>query len=1011
VRSLQFISLRLLLLFCFATSLWAVDPGRYISQYAHTAWRIQDGVFSGTPNAIVQTRDGYVWIGTQSGLVRFDGVRFVPWVPPNGKHVSEGIFSLLAGRDGSLWIGTGAHLSRLKDGELLNYQEGLGRINAIFEDRDGTVWMTRSRVRDATGPLCRVLDTKLRCFGKADGITRPYAGPLVGDREGNLWMGNSDVLTRWRADSSTTIALPALKRAEGLGGVLALAVTGDNSIWAGIDRRGPGSGLQRLFQGVWKPFVTPALKGSNLEVSALFVDRANTLWVGTTTQGIYRIHEGNVDRFSGADGLSSDSVSGFYEDLEGNLWVATSEGVDCFRDTPVLTFSTRQGLVTNFVYSVLAARDGTIWIGNHGALESLRRGETSSIQARDGLPGERVTSLLEDHAGHLWVGVDNELYVYNEGKFSQIRHAPGAPLGVIVALAEDQDNVVWAEAIGNPRKLVRIQDREVREEIPAARVASALSIASDHKDGIWMGLVDGGLAHYQQGKLTTYPASIKDSVTHQVVVDSDGSVLGASSAGLIEWQSGILRTLTSQNGLPCDNLYGLVFDNDKALWLYAQCGLLKIAGTELKQWRNNANAVVKVDTFDVFDGARPWSTAFQPGASLSPDGRLWFANESVLQMVDPAHLSRNAVLPPVHVEGVIADHKSYSSVAGVRLPPRTRDLEIDYTALSFAAPRKVRFRYKLEGLDLAWQDPGSRRQAFYSNLRPGKYRFRVIASNNDGVWNDDGATMDFSIAPAWYQTRLFLILCTVGGGLFIWACFRLRVRQIHSSLSARFDERLAERTRMARELHDTFLQTLQGSKMVAKHALDNSSDPAQMRTTMEQLSVWLERAIDEARAALNSLRSSTTQRNDLLEAFRRAVEECRMQRPMEVSFSMTGASKDMHPVVRDEIYRVGYEAIRNACAHSTGNRLEVGLKYGHDLVVLIKDNGVGIDPTIAEKGKDGHFGLQGMRERTARIGGKLTVASSKTGTEVSVVVPGDIVFRKPSASPLEKIKTILRRAG
>jgi signal transduction histidine kinase len=180
---------------------------------------------------------------------------------------------------------------------------------------------------------------------------------------------------------------------------------------------------------------------------------------------------------------------------------------------------------------------------------------------------------------------------------------------------------------------------------------------------------------------------------------------------------------------------------------------------------------------------------------------------------------------------------------------------------------------------------------------------------------------------------------------------------------------------------------------------------------MEQLSVWLERAIDEARAALNSLRSSTTQRNDLLEAFKRAVEECRMQRPMEVSFSMTGASKDMHPVVRDEIYRVGYEAIRNACAHSTGNRLEVGLKYGHDLVVLIKDNGVGIDPTIAEKGKDGHFGLQGMRERTARIGGKLTVASSKTGTEVSVVVPGDIVFRKPSASPLEKIKTILRRAG
>jgi signal transduction histidine kinase len=240
----------------------------------------------------------------------------------------------------------------------------------------------------------------------------------------------------------------------------------------------------------------------------------------------------------------------------------------------------------------------------------------------------------------------------------------------------------------------------------------------------------------------------------------------------------------------------------------------------------------------------------------------------------------------------------------------------------------------------------------------------------------------------------------------------LRVQQIHKSVSARFDERLAERTRMARELHDTFLQTIQGSKLVADNALKKSDDPERMRHAVEQLSVWLGQATQEGRAVLNSLRTSTAQKNDLAEAFQRATEECRLLGPSEVSFLVFGDSKEMHPVVRDEIYRVGYEAIRNACMHSKGSRLEVELKYGHDLVLRVKDNGVGIDPTIGAHGKEGHFGLQGMRERVARIGGKLTIVSSAgAGTEITVLVPGGIVFREPSASPLDKMRTILRNVG
>jgi signal transduction histidine kinase len=411
----------------------------------------------------------------------------------------------------------------------------------------------------------------------------------------------------------------------------------------------------------------------------------------------------------------------------------------------------------------------------------------------------------------------------------------------------------------------------------------------------------------------------------------------------------------------------------------------------MQRWWEHPDITLQLQIFDVFDGVQPGLAIFA-GAARAPDGRLWFANGVVLQMIDPDHLSGNALPPPVHVEGVIADRKNYPPRKDLRLPPLTRDLEIDYTALSFVVPQKVRFRYRLEGRDAGWQEPGTRRQAFYSDLRPGRYRFRVIASNNDGVWNEEGETLDFSVAPAWYQTNWFRILCVASGVFIVWVIYRLRVLQISRAIGARFDERLAERTRMARDLHDTFLQTIQGSKLVADDALESSTDPIRMRRAVEQLSVWLARAMQEGRAALNSLRTATTQTNDLGEALRRVTEDRLIPGSMAVAFSVVGDAREMHPIVRDEIYRIGYEAIRNACMHSGANRLEVELIYTNDLALRVHDNGTGIDPAIADRGKDGHFGLQGMRERAARIGGKLTlVSSSSSGTEIKLVVPGGII--------------------
>jgi len=287
----------------------------------------------------------------------------------------------------------------------------------------------------------------------------------------------------------------------------------------------------------------------------------------------------------------------------------------------------------------------------------------------------------------------------------------------------------------------------------------------------------------------------------------------------------------------------------------------------------------------------------------------------------------------------------------------------------------------------------------------------VIACNNDGVWNEEGATLDFSVAHAWFQMKSFLLLFLMIAALIVWALYRLRVRHLSRIISTRFDERLAERTRIARELHDTFMQTIQGSKLVADDALDHSSDSTRMRQAMKQLSLWLGQAAQEGRAALNSLRTSATQTNDLAAALQRVTEDGLIPDCIAVAFSVAGHSQEIHPIVRDEIYRIGYEAIRNVSMHSRASHLEIEIRYNHGLVLRVKDNGVGIDPVVAEEGKEGHFGLSGMRERADRIRGKLLIVSSpNSGTEVKLIVPSSMLFNSTNQlqGTLAKITAFFR---
>jgi signal transduction histidine kinase/ligand-binding sensor domain-containing protein len=987
---------------------WGVDSNSRISQYGHTSWKTQDGAFSGSPVVITQTTDGYLWIGTNVGLVRSDGVRFASWNPPTGSRLLDSrIFSLLGTRDGSLWIGTGYSISRWKGGELTNYPELSGRIESIVEGDDGTVWLVRTQATDKAGPLCRLKDERFRCYGVSDGIPFALGIQLSKGSSGELWVGGYSELCRWRPGSCSSYFANGPRGPETFASLRGVTAGANGAVWAVIDRSSHVLQFEHFEHGSWTSVAFPTVTTVNSDVTALFVDRNETLWVGTANHGVLRVRGGDVDHFGSADGLSSDAVLRFYEDAEGTLWIVTSEGIDNFRDLKVASYSVSEGLSAAAASTVLASPDDTVWIGNYRALDSLRAGRLSAIRAAHGLPGLNVTTMFEDHAGRLWVGLDTGLWVYDRGIFRAIRHPDGTAFGVIFAITEDVQHNIWVRA-GPHLDLIR--DLRLQNEFTSAQISTAYILASDPRGGIFLGLVNGDLVHYQDNKTQTI-ASTEVGNRRQIrdlLVESDGSVWGTTLDEVARWKDGVRKNLSTRNGLPCDGIFALVQDNGKSLWLYSRCGLITIDKAQLDSWWDDPDRVVKFKLLDAFDGVQPGLTSLKPQATRSPDGRLWFVNGQILQVVDPDHLQQNTIPPPVHVEDIVGDRKSYSPKEGLRLPPLTRDLEIEYTGLSFVAPQKVRFRYKLEGRDTGWQEPGTRRQAFYSDLPPGKYQFRVIACNNDAVWNEEGATLDFSVAPAWYQTSWFRVLCAASAVLVAWVFYQLRVRQIAKAISDRFDERLAERTRMARDLHDTFLQTIQGSKLVADDALDPSTDPVRMRRAMEQLSVWLDQAMQEGRAALNSLRTSTTQRNDLADAFRRAAENGHIPGSMEAVLSVVGDARDMHPIVRDEVYRIGYEAIRNAYLHSRGSRLEVELRYGQDLTVRVRDNGVGIEPTVATHGKDGHFGLRGMRERAARIGAQLTIVTSATnGTETTVVVPGRIVFRKATRGLSRKRKAPL----
>ena len=963
------------------------------SQYEHTAWRVKDGIFNAIPTWITQTTDGYIWVGTELGLLRFDGVRFVPWsrLPQRSASITD-VDALLATADGSLWISSSDLFLQLKGDKVVYYPVLRGHIVAMVDDGNGGVWLARIQNRDRDAPLCHAYNRQIKCFGKADSVAPDQGGSLFQDASGVLWMGGDGQLVTGRPGAFTTITLPPSRLSGGLTGVTSFENGFGGSILVGMSAAGPNRGLQEIKAGHWTTFKRPGFDGSKVEVTRLLRLDDGSLLIATASDGIFVIRGDQVDHYGSRDGLSGDTVNAIFQDREKNVWVVTSDGIDRFRIPKVLTISRRDGLSSDMASSVLATHDGTVYVGNHDALDQIQNNSVASIRAADGLPRGTVTDLLEDRAGRLWVGGDENLAFRTGKKFTIVLRSDGKPVGQIQDLIEDGNGDLWGIPAPVQRWLIHVHGTQAKEEPITVTGPRIYSVAANPGGGIVVSFGGGRIATYKDGVLETVvpPAEL---TIFKMSLTADGRVLARSVyskvVGYLNWKR---QSLGMQNGLPCNNVYSYVLTKEGDLWLYASCGLIEIKKPELEEWWKNPAAILKYRLFDSFDGVTAARATFHPSAYEGPDGKLWFVNDRNVQMIDPKTVTQNSVPPPVHIEAAVADRHSYTAQSYLRLPGHVRDLEIDYAALSFVVPEKIQFRYRLDGRDKDWQDPGTRRQAFYTDLPPGHYTFHVIAANNDGVWNTTGDSLTFFIPPSFYQTVWFKIAVTLAAAALLWMLYVLRLRSATAELSARLGERLQERERIARELHDTLLQDFQAVilrfQLVANHLV--KGDPH--RAEVEEGLAYADKVLAEGREHIRDIRADTKALDGFVESLGLYGQELSLSWPLKFTINATGKPFGLYPRIRDEIYRIGREAIGNAFRHSSGSEVTVEVVYTADAFIMrIRDDGEGIGADVLKEGRPGHWGINNMRERARNIGASLNFSATPgSGTCIELKIAAEL---------------------
>jgi signal transduction histidine kinase len=949
-------------------------PSQSLLALNHTVFTHQQGA-PRQSSAIAQTSDGYLWMATDTGVVRFDGIRFeedaVHGLPPRSP------LTLHADTENNLWVGFNfGTLARIRDGSATLFEGNgvpTGSVFGILETPDRVLWAMSTQgisrfIRNQWIPL----DPGMGYVPK-----RPLDAFVTPD--GAMWI----------MDPPYFFVLKKGARQF---------VKADHSE-ANIARWGLPAGSK------WLPS-----QDENFGYGDGVTDSTGAYWLIRTKEGINRYRWLNNDHakdpvlehLGRMQGLSGDHAYALFEDNQGDVWVTTNKGVDRFRTNKLTAFPLRQDVTE----PTLAFGDNqSLWIGGRGSPPYEVTDQLSGAFIQPSGLGTTSNCIYRDASGVIWTAGLTGTHAYDHGKVFDIPLPPSLrswSLTRVQSIAVDAEGSLW-ESFATA-SIYRLKDNKWTErggytDLPKI---NALRIISDDQGSLWLTYPDDVIARIKNNRARIFTSTDGLSMGTVTALHAHGDhVWAGGDKGLALLKGDRFFMLTGRHGESFTSVTGIVETSSGELWLYASNAVYRITKDEVSKVQADPSHVVSYELFDDLDGLVGDQPSIRPLPPLQegPDGKIWIASTDGLFWIYPSLAHKE--LPPArtYIQTMIADERVYPTSEGVALPELTQNIRIGYTSPNLALPERVRFRYRLEGVDSGWQDAGGRREAFYTKLPPGKYNFNVVATNADGIWSDKVATLNFSVSAAWYQTHVFLLSCSIFGVIVLTLMYRIRIRQLTARERGRLEERLIERERIARDLHDTLLQGLLGSSLQLAVANDQMLPDAVAKPLVGKVLNLLRQMIDEARDTVGGLRSSSSTDIDLQLAFSHIPQDLAINDSIAYRLIVEGSPRLLRPLIHDEIYRIGREALLNAFRHSHASVIELVLDYTREnLHLIIRDNGRGMRPDILQSGREGHWGLSGMRERSEKIGARLNVVSpAGGGTEIDLIIPA-ITAYEPSTS-------------
>jgi signal transduction histidine kinase/ligand-binding sensor domain-containing protein len=966
---------------------------RPIKSLYHTRWTVRDGVLNDIV-AIQQTHDGYLWLGTGEGLFRFDGVRFERYKPSRGSELFSGrISALLATRDGGLWIahqGRGVRASFLKDGEVKSYASPdplhPGNILAFAQSPDGTMWAATDYGRE------RLEGAYWIDVGPHYDRASSYPETVFVDHRGTLW-ANTRTGLLYRPAGRNQFQTADATISENVD----ITEAPDGSVWM-ASVRGWVRKLTRPDGSPLKDY--PLIVAKSLGIA---FTHDGALWIATVGDGLLRAPFANqlpttrktskdaLEQYTERDGLLNDFSDTVFEDRENNVWVTSSRGLDQFRWSKLIPIELAHG---STYISMVEDPSGGLIIGS----ESLMRA-VDGIVTRVLSPPSRIECAYRDPFDRVWLGGVDGLWRLSGDHFLAYPLPRGlTPSGHNVqTIALDRSGSLWVSFDRNGVYRLKGGSWTRSGGLLNFPVGPALIATTDAKGRTWFGYKDNLVAMLDGAKISLFTAQHGVNIGNVIsIYEGGGRIWIGGDTGIEVLENSHFYRISPADVEALKGISGIAGDANGDMWLNGLSGIVHITAYEIQRALANYGYAIAIERLDYLDGlvSAPEQIRPLPSVVKTSDGRIYFATRSSAVWIDPCHLLRNTTRPTVDVQSVNADGNTYDRPKELHLKANVDNLEIRYTAPSLLIPERVHFRYFMEGLDKRWTDAGSRRLALYSRVPPGKYVLKVIASNDEGLWSEGPSTAIIDIPPSFIQSIWFEIICVLVILLLLWLVYVLRFRQVNAQIRTRLYERVAERERIARELHDTLLQGFQGLMLHFQRVLNQIPAHEPARETMKHAMAAADEVLVEGRERVRDLRlegGAAIELPDLVAAY---GEELTTDGTARFRIAVVSTPERLHPLAGDEVYQIAREALANAFRHATATEVEVEITYQRDcLSVRVRDNGRGIAPEILTAGRKGHWGISGMRERAGTIGAKLNIWSHPgRGTEIDLTVPAKIAY-------------------